>query len=350
MGKRHPSMFASFTMTDEAARHELLADRAQAGLLVTVGDRHRVSTVANLAQFVPGGSVLVLNTSGTFFARFPGAMLPDGRDGTVHFAQMRDESAFMWIVVVPEGLRVGDTIRMPGDAELLLMKPYIIRDVQASWENWGKMWVARFRSPKLCFDGYQRQFGQPIRYKYDTTQWTPDAMQNCFAGRPTSAMMNNGGRNLTPAVLQALLARGVQIAGLEMRTGVGVDHAGIPLPEFVRLDLVNALIINAAIREGRQVIPVGTGVIRALDWFYDGRQVNPGSGWCTNVITPDTGTWLSAWISGMHEPRSTHLAMGAAIMTEPVMRDAMVAAFNAGLKFHENGDTHLYLRHAARRR
>jgi S-adenosylmethionine:tRNA ribosyltransferase-isomerase len=332
-------------MIDEAARVELLKNRAHAELLVTVGEQHQVSTMAHLPEFVPSGSVMVLNTSGTFFARFPGAELPNGDTATVHFAQMLDESAFEWVVVVPDGLEVGDRIKLPGDATLQLMEPYLIRGVQASWEKWGKLWTARFRSRKLCFDAFQAEYGQPIRYPYDTTEWTQSAMQNCYSLRKTSAMMNNGGRNLTESILEVLLGRDVHIATLEMRTGVGIDQDGYPLPEFVQLDLLNAMIINAAINEGRQVIPVGTGVIRALDWFYNqkSRCVRPGNGWCTNVITPETGTWLDAWLSGMHEPESTHLAMGSAIMGEQVMLDSMTKAYDAGLRFHENGDTHLYL-------
>ena len=342
---RHPSTFAAFEMKDDAARPELLTDRTEAGLLVTIGGQHQLSTMARLPEFVPAGSVLVLNTSGTFFARYPEAELPSGAQATVHFAQMCDESAFKWVVVVPAGLETGDTIRLPGDATLQLRQPHLVRGVQAKWEDWGELWVAHFRTRKLCFDGFQAEYGQPIRYPYDTTDWTLGAMQNCYSLRHTSAMMNNGGRNITLDTLETLLARDVHIATLEMRTGVGVDHEGIPLPEFVQLDPLNALVINAAIAEGRRIIAVGTGAIRALDWFYNRsrRRVIPGAGWCTNVITPEDGTWLDAWVSGLHEPKSTHLAMGSAIMGEEIMLDAMVTAHSAGMKFHENGDTHLCL-------
>ncbi len=343
---RHPSTYAPFTMRDDAARTELLIDRANAELLVTIGEQHHVTTMAQLPEFVPSGSVLVLNTSGTFFSRFPGAGLPTGKAGTVHFAQMLDESALKWIVVVPDGLMAGERIVLPGGAATVqLEKPYCVRGVQASWEDWGKLWEAHFSCPESSFDDFQAAHGEPIRYEYDHTEWTLEAMQNCYSGRRTSAMMNNGGRNLTEGILEVLLARDVRIATLEMRTGVGVDQDGYPLPEFVQLDMLNAMTINAAIREQRQVIPVGTGVIRALDWFYNeqSRAVSAGSGWCDNVVTPEKGTWLNSWLSGMHEPKSTHLAMGAAIMGEQTMLDAMVTAHKAGLRFHENGDSHLVL-------
>lgn len=342
---RHPSTYAPFEMIDKAARAELLTDRGNAELLVTTGEQHQISTMAHLPEFVPAGSVLVLNTSGTFYSRFPEAELPDGSKGTVHFAQMLDDFAFEWIIVAPDGLRVGDSIGLPGDASLQLMEPYTVRGVHASWEDWGNLWKARFRSTKLCFDTFQAEHGLPIRYPYDHTEWTQDAMQNCYSLRKTSAMMNNGGRNLTKSILEVLLSRDVHIATLEMRTGVGIDQDGYPLPEFAQLDMLNAMVINAAIHEGRQIIPVGTGVVRALDWFYDKRLgiVRPGSGWCDNIITPETGTWLKAWLSGMHEPKSTHLALGSAIMGEQTMLDAMLMAYQQGLRFHENGDSHLCL-------
>lgn len=341
---RHPSKYAFFTMQDEAARTELLADRATAGLLVTIGGQHQIGTVHELATFIPKGSVLVVNHSGTFFARYPNCEMPDGSRGTVHFAHMCDDSAREWVVTVPVSLRSGDAIGLPGRNSLRLTKPYLVRGLHATWEA-SPMWVASFKG-RNPFDLYQAQYGQPIRYPYDRTKWTMPAMQNCFSGHRTSAMMNNGGRNITRAVLDRLLTKGIHIATLEMRTGVGVDdQSGLPLPEFVQLDRENAAIINAAIAEGRQIIPVGTGVIRALDWFYHRTtgRVHAGQGWCTNVITPATGTWMDAWVSGMHEPCSTHLAMGSAIMGEPTMLDAMITARDRGLRFHENGDTHLYL-------
>lgn len=341
--QRHPSEFADFGMPEDRARNHQLSDRAMANLLVTSDDgQMHQARVADLAGFVPANTVLVLNTSGTFFARTHETVLPNDTVGTIHFAHMTEDTALHWIIVAPIGLAADDLLRLPGGANLRLLQPYTVRGVQPQWEDWGQMWTARFEST-TCFDHWSEEFASPIRYPYDTYDWRLPDMQNCFSTRPTSAMMNNGGRNLTPAVLEALIANGVQIATLEMRTGVGVDHEGMPLPEFVRLDTVNALTINAAINRGSLVLPVGTGVIRALDWFHDGRYVQSGQGWCTNVITPDSGTWLNAWVSGMHEPKSTHLAMGSAIMGEKVMRQAMTTAYDGGFMFHENGDTHLHL-------
>jgi S-adenosylmethionine:tRNA ribosyltransferase-isomerase len=342
---RHPSTYAGFDLPTERARNYLLPDRAQANLLVTSSTgQMQQARVADLANYVPPGTVLVLNESGTFFARLPGALMPDGSLGTIHFAQMYEDTALHWIVVVPPGLHPGDTIRLPGEASLQLMRPHLVRGQQPSWEEWGDLWLARFESD-ICFDHYHPQFCRPIQYPYDTMAWRPEDLQNCFSGRATSAMMNNGGRNLTPGVLESLLSRGIRVATLEMRTGVGVDHEGIPLPEYVSLSLTDAITINAAIAQGALVLPVGTGVIRALDWFYDrsAGRVRAGRGWCDNVITPESGTWLRAWVSGMHEPKSTHLAMGSAIMTEELMRAAMVQAYLWGFLFHENGDSHLHM-------
>jgi S-adenosylmethionine:tRNA ribosyltransferase-isomerase len=347
---RHPSLFATdFQMPDgdDRARLEPLEDRGNANLIVSTshGDLTQAH-IRDLPEIITAGTVMVLNTSGTFFSRVNGAILASGELGTVHFAQMLEDSALHWVVVVPGAARPGNVIHLPGGAHLALLRPYFVRDRQPAWEDWGQLWVARFEGSD-CFDHWSPNNAHPIQYPYDTVPRTLPELQNVFSGRPTSAMMNNGGYNLTLDVLSRLLSAGVQIATVEMRTGVGVDDQGIPFPEFVRLDVVNAAIINAALADERLVLPVGTGVIRLLSALWDNGRVRPNSSgeWVHNIITPENGgTPFRAWLSGQHEPDSTHLAMGAAVLgSEQLMVEVARAALAWGFSFHEFGDSHLHL-------
>jgi S-adenosylmethionine:tRNA ribosyltransferase-isomerase len=334
-----------FDLPVERARNELLPDRAEARLLVSTGNgEHYASWMKQLPYFLPDNALLVLNTSGTFMARVRDAVLPDGTQATVHFATPLEDTMLHWVVVVPTSVVEPAVIQLPGGASLELRHPHLVRGSVTSWRDWGRLWVARFQGD-LCFEHWNPQYGSAVQYAYDTVSWQPDDLQNSFSARRTSARMNNGGRNLTAGLLEQIMTRGIQIAQLELRTALGNDQDGYPFPEFVRLDAVNAARINLAIASGDLVLPVGTGVIRALDWLYDSDSstVRAEEGWCDNLITPERGTWLHAWLSGMHEPKSTHLAMGSAIMGEVCMRTAMEIAYKAGFYFHENGDTHLYL-------
>ena len=58
---------------------------------------------------------------------------------------------------------------------------------------------------------------------------------------------------------------------------------------------------------------------------------------------------LDGLLTGWHEPGATHLAMLAAIASRDALVEAYEAAFAAGYKWHEFGDSHLILPYAGRR-
>ena len=69
--------------------------------------------------------------------------------------------------------------------------------------------------------------------------------------------------------------------------------------------------VNAARRAGHRVVAVGTTVVRALETVTDERgTTSPGEGWTSLVITPERPLRaVNGLITGLHEPRATHLAM-----------------------------------------
>ena len=108
--------------------------------------------------------------------------------------------------------------------------------------------------------------------------------------------------------------------------------------------------VNAARRAGRRVVAVGTTVVRALETVTDERgDTFPGEGWTTLVITPDRPLRsVTGLITGLHEPRATHLAMLESGAESPThLTRAYDEARRLGYLWHEFGDSHLIL--AARR-
>ena len=94
------------------------------------------------------------------------------------------------------------------------------------------------------------------------------------------------------------------------------------------------------------MIAVGTTVVRAVETVTDpGGVVHPGEGWTDTIITPDRGVGaIDGLVTGWHEPAATHLAMLEAIAGRPALVLAYEAAFAAGYRWHEFGDSHLILR------
>jgi S-adenosylmethionine:tRNA ribosyltransferase-isomerase len=101
------------------------------------------------------------------------------------------------------------------------------------------------------------------------------------------------------------------------------------------------------------VIAVGTTVVRALETAAlaaaiasetTGAGLAARAGWTSHVVTPETGLRVvDGLLTGLHEPRSSHLRMLAAFHDEALLRDCYEAALSHGYLWHEFGDVHLLL-------
>jgi S-adenosylmethionine:tRNA ribosyltransferase-isomerase len=104
--------------------------------------------------------------------------------------------------------------------------------------------------------------------------------------------------------------------------------------------------VNTARSLGARVVAVGTTVVRALETVVgaDG-LAQKGQGWTDLVITPERGLHVvDAILTGLHEPRASHLSMLEALAG----RDHLALAYDAALRdhylWHEFGDLHLLLK------
>jgi S-adenosylmethionine:tRNA ribosyltransferase-isomerase len=98
---------------------------------------------------------------------------------------------------------------------------------------------------------------------------------------------------------------------------------------------------------GGRVIAAGTTVVRALETAAlggTGGSVAPSAGWTSHVVTPETGVRaVDGLLTGLHEPRSSHLRMLAAFAGPGLLGRCYEAAITAGYLWHEFGDVHLLL-------
>jgi S-adenosylmethionine:tRNA ribosyltransferase-isomerase len=102
-----------------------------------------------------------------------------------------------------------------------------------------------------------------------------------------------------------------------------------------------ARLVRLTREHGGRVIAVGTTVVRALESCGDG---GPASGWTSLVVTPETGlSVVDGLLTGLHEPRSSHLRMLAAFAPDAVLSRSYGEAADRGYRWHEFGDLHLLL-------
>ena len=156
--------------------------------------------------------------------------------------------------------------------------------------------------------------------------------------------MPSAGRAFTRSMLACLRARGVGVARLVLHTGVAsLESHEAPYEEWYEVPLRTAERVREAKEGGGRVIAVGTTVVRALESSVDGNGEVVGSrGWTDLVITPERGVRVvDGLLTGLHEPRATHLAMLEAIAGRDTIEKAYATALEHEYLWHEFGDLHL---------
>jgi S-adenosylmethionine:tRNA ribosyltransferase-isomerase len=310
--------------------------RDEVRLLVSYGSTDRV--VHTIFRDLPGllqpGDLLVANDSATLPAAV-NARGPDGEAIVLHFSTRLSDD--IWAVEPRRAcLGSGDSLALDGDGLVRLLAPY--RDSS-------RLWLARLYLPEPPLD-YLANWGRPIAYDYVTREWPLDVYQTVYAKSPGSAEMPSAGRAFSPRVLDALAELGVAFETLTLHTGVSsLENDEPPYPEWFSVPQRTAEAINTARVGGRRTIAVGTTVVRALE-SATGRDgsVRPRSGWTELVITPERGVRaIDGLLTGLHEPRSSHLAMLQAIGGRHQIERAYREAIAAGYLWHEFGDLHLIL-------
>ncbi|MGH2355733.1 MAG: S-adenosylmethionine:tRNA ribosyltransferase-isomerase [Chloroflexota bacterium] len=310
--------------------------RDQVRLLVTFREKDGITHArfADLPRFLRPGDLLVVNDSATL----PAALSTRRRDGsTVALHLSTHLLANLW-VVEPRQVTgaAGETLTLPAGGSATLLAPY--RDSP-------RLWVARLDLPEASTD-YLHRWGKPITYAYLRGEWPLEMYQTMFATEPGSAEMPSAGRAFTPAVLAGIEGKGVRVARLTLHTGVAsAERDEPPYDEFFNVPPETAEAVQAAQAAGRRVIATGTTVVRALESAADTRgRVVAARGWTDLVITPERGVRVvDGLLTGLHEPRASHLAMLEAIAGRAHIRKAYRAALEARYLWHEFGDLHLIL-------
>jgi S-adenosylmethionine:tRNA ribosyltransferase-isomerase len=318
------------------------------------------SSFANLPDFLEAGDTLVINTSGTMNAALP-ARYTDGTPVTVHLSTHLP--ADLWVVELRSSSdnqpvldgKSGEILMLPEGASIVLQTPYLSEKRNQIGRS-NRLWVATLDLP-VSLNEYLETHGAPIRYSYVRESWPSSYYQTVYATEVGSAEMPSAGRAFTPELITRLVAKGVRILPLLLHTGVAsLEDDEPPYEEYYRVSPETAAAINVARKSGRRIVAVGTTVVRALETVTDRDDVtHPGEGWTDLYITPERGIRsVNAMLTGLHEPRSTHLSMLEALTgsTSPCqlsttgrehLETAYSEALDRGYLWHEFGDLHLIL-------
>jgi S-adenosylmethionine:tRNA ribosyltransferase-isomerase len=311
----------------------------------------------DIGRFLVAGDLLVINTSGTMNAALP-AWRADGTALELHLSTFLPDGRWSVELRLPQDgatvpfltAQVNERLTLPEGACVQLHQPYA---PGLSALGGVRLWRATLRLPSALHT-YLARYGFPIRYRYVREQWAPMYYQTVFATETGSAEMPSAGRAFTPELVTRLVAQGVQFAPVLLHTGVASleDHEP-PYAEYYRVSEDTARIVNTARAAGKRIIAVGTTVVRALETVTDSDGVSipvthAGTGWTDVVVTPERGIHaVNGLLTGLHEPRATHLAMLEALTNRAHLRSAYMESLQERYLWHEFGDLHLLLPYRA---
>jgi S-adenosylmethionine:tRNA ribosyltransferase-isomerase len=175
--------------------------------------------------------------------------------------------------------------------------------------------------------------------------------QTIYARPPGSVAAPTAGLHFTPATLERLRARGIEVNELTLHVGPGTfrpiktarveDHT--VAPERVTIPEGVAAAVNTARAEGRRVVAVGTTTTRALEGAAkpDG-MVEPREGTVDLTIRPGYRfRVVDALVTNFHLPRSSLLLLVAAFGGRELILAAYRHALAAGYRFYSYGDATL---------
>jgi S-adenosylmethionine:tRNA ribosyltransferase-isomerase len=368
----------AFTLPPQREAHEPPEARGTprdgVAMLVSRGAAGEIShhAFADLPALLLPGDLLVVNNSATL----PAAVrLPSPESLAVHFSTPLP--AGDWLVelratagaaTVPYGGGFpGQRLELPGPAVLTLGARFT-----------GRLWRARLSTAVVP---YLLRHGSPIRYSYVAQPWPIESYQTVFGTRPGSAEMPSASRPFTPEIVARLVARGITFAPLTLHTGVSsLEGDEDPYPEPFDVPPATARLVNLTRQHGGRVIAVGTTVVRALETAARvpgqaprpaapatrpvpsaaprpaapatphpatspaPRPVSPAAGWTEHIVTPRSPLLaVDGLLTGLHEPRSSHLRMLAAFAGLDLLGRCYAAAIDHGYLWHEFGDLHLLL-------
>jgi S-adenosylmethionine:tRNA ribosyltransferase-isomerase len=333
-----------FALPTALEAHEPPAERDGVRLLSATRDGVTHHPFTALPELLRHGDLLVVNTSATLPAavrldrlalHFSGPVAPGAADpaGDCWLVELRRRAG--GATAPYDGGRPGEWFPLPGGATLTLLDRHTPR-----------LWRARLDTPVVP---YLRRHGAPIRYGYVGRDWPLAAYQTVFGAgglEGGSAEMPSAGRPFTAELVTRLVTRGVLIAPITLHTGVASPEKDEPpYAERYEVPAATASLVNHVRWENGRVIAVGTTVVRALETAAgeDG-FARAASGWTSHVVTPEEGVRVvDGLLTGLHEPRSSHLRMLTAVAGAELLERVYAEALQHGYKWHEFGDLNLLI-------
>jgi S-adenosylmethionine:tRNA ribosyltransferase-isomerase len=324
------------------------ADARDASRLLEVdraGRTLRDRRFADLPALLRPGDCVVVNDSRVIPAR---VLAEDGAGRAVELLFVAPAAAGRWSAMVRPGRRCppGATLRAGG-------RPGVRLRVAAVADDGTRELAPVDGTVEALLDAH----GMPPLPPYLARHAKPapedwERYQTVYARVPGSIAAPTAGLHFTPALLQRLGERGIEVHALTLHVGPATFRpirtptveAHRPPAERASVPEATAAAVNRARADGRRVVAVGTTVTRTLESVARRSGLVPaGETLADLVIVPGHRfRVVDALVTNFHLPRSSLLALVAAFAGRDLVLAAYRHAVAAGYRFYSYGDATLF--------
>ena len=334
-----------FDLPQELIAQDSLEDRSSSRLLVL--DRETGKTehhiFKDVIDYLNPGDCLVVNNTKVIPARLFGSK--EGTEAKIEILLLKRKENDVWETLVKPGKKAKPGTRISfGDG---LLTGEVIDVVEEG-----------NRLIKFTYDGIFEeildQLGQMPLPPYITHQLKDkNRYQTVYAKHDGSAAAPTAGLHFTPELLEAIKAKGVNIAHVTLHVGLGTfrpvkveDVTNHHMhSEFYIVEEDQAKLINETKQRGGKIVSVGTTSCRTLESATDEQGVlHAGSGWTDIFIYPGYKfKMIDRLITNFHLPESTLLMLVSALAGKDKIMAAYEEAVKERYRFFSFGDAMLIL-------
>ncbi len=190
----------------------------------------------------------------------------------------------------------------------------------------------------------------PPYIRRDDEKADRERYQTVYSHERGSVAAPTAGLHFTPQILDALSARGVQIARITLHVGLGtfaplrverVDEVHLHRERYT-LSAETAAAVNLAVQDGRRIVATGTTVVRTLEHCAlqtGGRELEAHSGATEIFISPGFEFRLvGGLLTNFHLPQSSLLMLVSAFAGRERVLAAYAHAVREKYRFFSYGD------------
>ena len=292
----------------------------------------------DVIDYLNPGDVLVVNQTRVIPARLYG--VKEGTGGAIEFLLLRRLNLTDWEVILKPGKKA-----KPG-ARFVFGNGELVAEILTISEDGGR--TVRFFYEGVFEDVLDRLGQMPLPPYIHEKLEDKTRYQTVYAKVDGSAAAPTAGLHFTPALLEKIRQKGIDVVPVLLHVGLGTfrpvkedDVADHHMhSEYYEVTPEQAEAINAARARGGRIVCVGTTSVRTLETVAteDG-VVHPGSGFTQIFITPGVKIKaVDALITNFHLPQSTLLMLISALMGRENALDVYRQAVEERYRFFSFGD------------